>query len=95
MVKLLHPLFIVLLISTVSWSQSFEKDSLSIVSILHAQEKAWNSFDIDAFMDGYWRSPDLVFCGAKGPVYGLSLIPKNLYLQTLRDCKITCEFFTF
>lgn len=70
MVKLLHPLFIVLLISSVSWSQSFEKDSLSIVSILHAQEKAWNSFDIDAFMDGYWRSPDLVFCGAKGPVYG-------------------------
>ena len=51
MVKLLHPLFIVLLISTVSWSQSFEKDSLSIVSILHAQEKAWNSFDIDAFME--------------------------------------------
>ena len=43
---------------------------MAIVSVLYDQEKAWNSFDIDAFMDGYWKSSDLVFCGSSGPVYG-------------------------
>lgn len=51
-------------------AQEFSKDSLAVVSVLMAQEKAWNNFDIDSFMEGYWKSPDLVFCGASGPVFG-------------------------
>ena len=50
--------------------QQFTKDSLAVVSVLMAQEKAWNNYDIDTFMEGYWKSPDLVFCGASGPVFG-------------------------
>lgn len=50
--------------------QQFTKDSIAVVSVLRAQEKAWNNYDIDTFMEGYWKSPDLVFCGASGPVFG-------------------------
>jgi ketosteroid isomerase-like protein len=32
-----------------------------IRSVLRAQEEAWNRGDIDAFMDGYWRSDKTVF----------------------------------
>jgi beta-aspartyl-peptidase (threonine type) len=29
---------------------------------LDAQVEAWNRGDLEGFMAGYWRSPDLVFC---------------------------------
>ena len=47
-----------------------QEDSLQIVQTLDAQQKAWNSGDIDRFMDGYWKSEKLVFAGASGPTYG-------------------------
>jgi uncharacterized protein (TIGR02246 family) len=31
-------------------------------SVLDAQVAAWNRGDLEGFMAGYWRSPDLVFC---------------------------------
>jgi len=33
----------------------------AITALLDAQDTAWNRGDIDGFMDGYWRSPDLRF----------------------------------
>ena len=30
-------------------------------TVLTAQIAAWNRGDLDGFMDGYWKSPDLVF----------------------------------
>jgi uncharacterized protein (TIGR02246 family) len=37
-----------------------------IEQVLHAQQDAWNRHDLDAFMTGYWNSPDLTFfSGAK------------------------------
>ena len=30
--------------------------------MLDAQVEAWNRGDLEGFMAGYWRSPDLVFC---------------------------------
>ena len=32
-----------------------------IQNVLHAQQEAWNRGDIDAFMEGYWRSDETVF----------------------------------
>ena len=38
----------------------------AVERVLHAQQDAWNRHDLDAFMDGYWKSPDLTFfSGAK------------------------------
>jgi uncharacterized protein (TIGR02246 family) len=34
----------------------------SVRAVLDAQVEAWNRGDLDGFMAGYWRSPDLVFC---------------------------------
>jgi uncharacterized protein (TIGR02246 family) len=34
----------------------------AVRAVLDAQVEAWNRGDIEAFMVGYWRSPDLVFC---------------------------------
>jgi beta-aspartyl-peptidase (threonine type) len=31
-------------------------------AVLDAQVAAWNRRDLEGFMAGYWRSPDLVFC---------------------------------
>src|ERR1700719_3976798 len=35
-------------------------------AVLHAQEEAWNRGDIDAFLKGYWHSPNLTFSGSSG-----------------------------
>ena len=38
----------------------------AIEQVLHTQQDAWNRQDLDAFMSGYWHSPDLTFfSGAK------------------------------
>ena len=38
----------------------------AIESVLHTQQDAWNRGDLNAFMAGYWNSPELTFfSGAK------------------------------
>ena len=34
---------------------------VAIEQVLHTQQDAWNRHDLDAFMSGYWDSPDLTF----------------------------------
>jgi uncharacterized protein (TIGR02246 family) len=41
-------------------------DRGAIRAVLDAQEEAWNRGDIDAFLKGYWHSPDLTFSGSNG-----------------------------
>jgi ketosteroid isomerase-like protein len=45
-------------------------DRLAIVGVLTAQQSAWNRGDILAFLEGYWRSPELTFSGSNGIVRG-------------------------
>ena len=45
-------------------------DSLDIMKVMKFQENAWNSGDINSFMQGYIKSDELVFSGKSGPVYG-------------------------
>lgn len=37
------------------------KVSLEVTKVLASQMKAWNDHDLDAFMSGYWNSPELTF----------------------------------
>jgi len=38
----------------------------AVEQVLHTQQEAWNRHDLDAFMAGYWNSPELTFfSGAK------------------------------
>jgi ketosteroid isomerase-like protein len=45
---------------------SREADRAAITSVLTAQQDAWNQGDLDEFLVGYWRSPDLTFSGSSG-----------------------------
>ena len=59
-------------------------DSLDIMKVMKFQENAWNSGDINSFMEGYIKSDELVFSGKSGPVYGWNET-KNRYLKNYPD----------
>src|SRR5215470_6950688 len=44
--------------------QSAERDAIR--TVLNAQQAAWNRGDVDAFLVGYWQSPELTFSGSTG-----------------------------
>lgn len=53
----------------VGYSQT--KDEVKEVLLcMQQQEDAWNSFNIDGFMNHYWNSDSLMFIGSKGITYG-------------------------
>jgi len=43
-----------------------EADRRAIHGVLVAQQEAWNRGDVDAFLVGYWHSPELTFSGSSG-----------------------------
>jgi len=45
-------------------------DREAINAVLSAQQTAWNRADVDAFLVGYWRSPELTFSGSSGVARG-------------------------
>ena len=87
-------LFLLVFIPLVSFGQSYNdnisinfislKDSLDIMKVMKFQENAWNSGDINSFMEGYIKSDELVFSGKSGPVYGWNET-KNRYLKNYPD----------
>lgn len=42
------------------------RDTQQIRQVLEDQQLAWNRGDVDSFMKGYWRSPELTFSGSGG-----------------------------
>lgn len=47
-----------------------EPDRRAIQAVLTTQQDAWNRGDIDAFLTGYWHSPELTFSGSNGTSRG-------------------------
>lgn len=45
-------------------SDALTQDLIS--EVMERQEQAWNRGDLEAFMDGYWRSDSLTFIGKSG-----------------------------
>jgi ketosteroid isomerase-like protein len=43
-----------------------DADRAAITAALTAQLHAWNEGNVDAFLVGYWHSPDLTFSGSSG-----------------------------
>lgn len=60
----------IMLISFGCQTTNETNDKEVILSILKEQEKAWNNYDIEAFMDDYWKSDSLKFYGGSGLTYG-------------------------
>ena len=46
------------------------QDKEAVMKVLATQQDAWNRGDIEAFMQGYWKSDSLMFVGKTAPVYG-------------------------
>ena len=42
----------------------------AITGVLRNQQAAWNRGDVDAFLEGYWHSPELTFSGIGGITRG-------------------------
>lgn len=65
-------LFFLCLLSFISGqSQTSEKeDRAAIQSVMALQEKAWSNNDLEAFMQGYWKSDSLKFFGSSGLTKG-------------------------
>lgn len=38
-----------------------KEDERDVAAVLKAQEDGWNKGDLEAYMAGYWKSPDLTF----------------------------------
>lgn len=45
-----------------------------VLAVIEAQETAWNRGDLDAFMEGYWRSDELTFTTPDGLTRGWQAI---------------------
>lgn len=65
--KLLLTLLTTLTLLTAS---AQNKDIQAIRKILANQTIQWNKGNIEAFMNGYWKSDSLLFVGKSGPKYG-------------------------
>ncbi len=46
------------------------KDEVAIRKVLEDQRLAWNAYDLEGFMQGYWKSDSLKFYGSSGLVKG-------------------------
>jgi len=74
-VKILYFVLVLIFCSCNSSSNSsntrtFENDQKEILKIINRQQDAWNAFDIDGFMQGYWKSDQLKFYGSNGVSHG-------------------------
>lgn len=51
---------------TAARQEKAQNADVALRALLAAQSADWNRGDIDAFMRGYWNSPDITFAGASG-----------------------------
>lgn len=54
-----------------------QNDIELIKEVMDKQEQNWNSGNIEAFMQGYWKSDSLMFIGKNGIKYGWNQTLKN------------------
>jgi ketosteroid isomerase-like protein len=51
-------------------TRTTESATIPIRVVLDQQQAAWNRGDVNAFMQGYWKSSDLTFAGSSGITRG-------------------------
>jgi len=84
-----YTIFNIILISTLFTllaSAQNDKDVVEVQQILMRQAADWNKGDIEAFMVGYWNSPDLQFIGSRGVTKSYENTLRN-YLKSYPDRK--------
>lgn len=46
------------------------EDKEAILAVMNIQEKAWSNYDLEGFMQGYWKNDSLKFYGSRGLTRG-------------------------
>lgn len=64
-----HYIWLVLF-ALISCNNMKENDEQAIKAVMQMQEEAWNTSNIEQFMQGYWQSDSLMFIGKNGIKYG-------------------------
>ena len=59
-----------LLSRTSAEAEKHDRDQAAILEALKNQQVNWNKGDVDAFLEGYWHSPELTFAGTSGIARG-------------------------
>ena len=65
-------ILILLLLPLFSFGQEREwtGEEQEILAVIEKQRQDWNNFDIEGFMEGYWKSEELRFYGSNGVTSG-------------------------
>ncbi len=61
---------IISLLFTMPTQAQSTKAIQEVKKLLNAQSQDWNTGNIEAFMEGYWKSEKLQFIGSRGVTYG-------------------------
>ncbi len=69
MMKNLLLLFSLLLFTSCN-TTTVNEDEVAIKKVMSDQQMAWNNYDLEGFMQGYWKSEELKFYGSNGVTYG-------------------------
>lgn len=67
---ILSLLFSVGIFAQTNTSETYLADTNAIRQVLKTQQDAWNAFDLEGFMQGYWKSDSLKFYGSNGVTKG-------------------------
>lgn len=86
-------LFLLCFILSLSVKAQTSKDRTAILNVLEKQRSDWNKGDVEAYMQGYWKSDSLLFVGKSGPTYGWQKTLDN-YKRGYPD-KAAMGFLTF
>jgi ketosteroid isomerase-like protein len=72
-IRLLHMLALFVFLATVLGQARDPSDQdvkSAVEDVLHVQQAAWNRHDLEAFMAGYWNSPQLTFFSGAHETFG-------------------------
>jgi uncharacterized protein (TIGR02246 family) len=58
------------LIANNAWPKESNREESAVRKVLQDQVDAWNRGDLEAFMSGYWKSPELTFFSGKDKASG-------------------------
>lgn len=65
-------LLIILMLPMICFGQEREwsNEEKEILAVIEKQRQDWNNFDLEGFMEGYWKSDGLKFYGRNGVTTG-------------------------
>lgn len=69
--------YVVCLFLLISHSVCSQNEKGRIIDVLNTQVEAWNTGNIEGFMQGYWKNDSLKFIGKRGLTYGWAPVLNN------------------